>query len=203
MWRLVAAVVIVCFGACSSTATIVRTDGPDSEAEIVSSDARAIYVRGHNGQTYRIGRESISDIDHPGNVEMIIGGALLGFLAFGVAISSDNATRREDLPALVFAYGVPGLTMLMSGLFHYIPSVRATSAFQSADTTVQPAAPPTWVPGPGWTPQPAYPPPGYPPPAYPPPATAPPAAPPPAPSAPAPAPPASAPPPAAPAPGAT
>jgi hypothetical protein len=74
----VALTTLVCFGGCASTATIQRTDGPDNEARIVSSDAGGIYVPARNGQTYRIGRESISGIDHPGNVEILIGSILVG-----------------------------------------------------------------------------------------------------------------------------
>jgi hypothetical protein len=34
----VALITLTCFGGCASTATIARTDGPDNEARIVSSD---------------------------------------------------------------------------------------------------------------------------------------------------------------------
>jgi hypothetical protein len=91
--RLVAVIALVCLGGCSSTATIVRTDGPDNEAEIANSDAAALYVRARNGQIYRINRESIADIDHPGNVEIIVGSLLLG-------LGSDTGLALHPLPDL-------------------------------------------------------------------------------------------------------
>jgi hypothetical protein len=163
--QLVAVVVILCFGGCSSTATIVRTDGPDNEAEIVSSDAGAVYVRGHNGRIYRIGRESISDIDHPGNVEILVGSILLGILALGLSESYDH-TSRDELALISALYGGPGLSLLISGLVHYVPSVQAARAFESAEPPVRPLPPF------------AYPPPVTVPPPAPPPAVAPPAPPP-------------------------
>jgi hypothetical protein len=168
MRRLVAVLVILCFGGCSSTATIVRTDAPDNEAEIVSSDAGTLYVRGHNGRIYGINRASVSDIDHPGNVEILVGSILLGILAIGLAESHDS-TSRDDLALISALYAGPGLSLLISGLVHYVPSVQAARAFESAEVPVRPLAPLAYPPPPMTLPPPPAVAPPPPPPEAPPP----------------------------------
>jgi hypothetical protein len=133
MRRLVAVVALVCFGGCAASATIVRTDGPDSEAPIERSDAGALYVRARNGRIYRIPRESINGIDHPGNVEILVGALMVGAIgALATAIvASDNPYDRDSLIGLLAGYGVPGLALMTWGLMKYVPSVQAARAFQS------------------------------------------------------------------------
>ena len=174
--RLVAVMVILCFGGCSSTATIVRTDGPDSETTIERSDVDALYVRARNGRIYRIPRESVTTIDHPGNVEIVVGGILTGLavVIFGQLRASTSSSSDRDAAYLVAAvYGVPGLWLLTSGLAHYVPSVRAAHAFESVEMPVRPPPPFAYPPPPMTLPPPA-----------PPPAVAPPPPPPPEPPAP-------------------
>jgi hypothetical protein len=122
--RLVALVAIVCFGGCASTATIARTDGPDSEAGIERSDASAI--------------------DHPGNVEILVGGSLLALLAFGISTAYENNHNNGELLAVGVVYAIPGLALITSGLVKYVPSVRAAHAYESAD--LAPAG--SWIPAP-------------------------------------------------------
>ncbi len=165
--RFVSAVALgtlICFGGCASTATIGRVDGPDNEARIVSSDAGAVYVSARNGQTYRIGRESISGIDHPGNVEILIGSILVGVGTLAI-VGAYRRRRQGLIPAFALVYGGPGLTLLISGLIRYLSSVQAAQAFESAEVPAGPLPPPP-PPPPGWVPMP--PPPGMaPPPALP------------------------------------
>jgi hypothetical protein len=154
-------VALVCSGGCSWTATIGRTDAPNNEAEILRSDANAVYVLGSNGRTYRLGRESVRGIDHPGNVEMLIGSILLG-LGAAVVIDERKSSSPDDVLALTIIYGGSGLALLLSGLVRYVPSFQAARAFESADTSVRPLPPgapvPTFVPYPP-PPTPAPPPP--------------------------------------------
>ena len=161
--RLVSAVALItlgCFGGCASTATIERTDGPDNEARLVGSDAGAVYVRARSGQTYRIGRESISDIDHPGNVEILIGGLLLG-LVTTIAVDVYEDGDRDAVAPLALVYGGPALTLMFTGLYRYIRSVQAAQAFESAEAPVRalPPPPPVWMPlpPPGTAPPPVLP----------------------------------------------
>jgi hypothetical protein len=140
--RLVAAVALVCFGGCTTTATIARTDGPDTEARIEHSDANAIYVRARNGGIYRIPRQGISDIDHPGNVEILLGSILAGIAAIGIAElrGSQSSSDRDAALTVGFVYGAPALWLITSGLMKYVPSVQAAHDFESAE----PAPPGTW-----------------------------------------------------------
>ena len=162
--RFVAAVALItlaCFGGCASTATIERTDGPDNEARLVGSDAGAVYVRARSGQTYRIGRESISDIDHPGNVEILIGGLMIGFVSALAVDVYEDGDRDAVLP-LALIYGGPALALIISGLHRYIRSVQAAQAFESAEVPVHtlPPPPPVWMPmapPPGMAPPPVLP----------------------------------------------
>jgi len=165
--RLVAAIALICFSGCASTATIARTDALDNEAEIEHSDADALYLIARNGQLHRIPRQSVRGIDHPGNVEVLVGAILLGLGAF--TASEEWKKNDHDDAALVTAvYGIPGLTLLLLGGVRYIMSLRAAWAFQTADAPL----------GEQW---PSRPPPPPPPAAYPPPPglSAPPPAPPP------------------------
>jgi hypothetical protein len=141
--RLVAVVAIVCVGGCASTATIARTDGPDNETQIDSSDAGALYVRARNGRIYRIPRESIASIDHPGNVEILVGGILAALTVIIAGDIKDNS-NREDAYILAAVYGAPALWLITSGLVKYVPSVQAAHAFESAE----PAPPAPWLPPP-------------------------------------------------------
>jgi len=145
--RLVTAIALLCFTGCSWTATIARTDALDNEAEIDHSDADALYLLARNGGMYRIPRQSIRGIDHPGNVEMLIGAILLGF---GTWITADQWDRnKDDARAIALVYGIPGLALLLTGLFRYIPSRRAAWAFQFADRPDPPLPPPgTYYPPP-------------------------------------------------------
>jgi len=146
--RLVAAIALICFSGCASTATIARTDALDNEAEIEHSDADALYLLARNGQVHRIPRQSIRGIDHPGNVEMLIGAILLGLGAF-TAYEEWNRNDHDDAALVTAVYGIPGLTLFLTGLFRYIPSRKAAWEFQFADRPATPPPPPgVWYPPP-------------------------------------------------------
>ena len=139
----VALVTLLCFGGCASTATIARTDAPDNEAEIEHSDADALHLFGRNGRIYRIPRESIAAIDHPGNVEILVGAILLGVFAIAAIGLRNDHDAREVIVPLALVYGAPGLALTLSGTLRYIPSWQAARAFQSAPRPMgQPA---TWL----------------------------------------------------------
>jgi hypothetical protein len=177
--RLVAVIALLCFtgclDGCSWTATIGRTDGLDNEAEIEHSDADALYLLSRNGTLHRVPRRSVRSIDHPGNVEAIVGAILLGF---GIAIAVDEWDKnRDDAAGIAAVYGIPGLTMMLEGGIRYIMSLRAAWAFQTADAPLEeqwpsrpppPPPPTTYPPPPGLSPPAAPPtPPAPPPPAQP------------------------------------
>ena len=71
---------LICLSACSS-ATIYRHNAPDLEASIVGGEADYLYVETEDGRVVRIARKNVTEIDHPGNVEAVIGGILLACAA--------------------------------------------------------------------------------------------------------------------------
>ena len=146
MRRLVAVVALVCFGGCASTATIARSDGPDSETHIDSSDAGGLNVRARNGRIYRIPRESVIAIDHPGNVEILLGSILVGIMGIAVySVHNDgNSSDQSVLLPVALVYGIPGVVLMTSGLVKYVPSVQAAHDFESAEVL----APGAWTPPP-------------------------------------------------------
>jgi hypothetical protein len=129
--RVVTAAAVAChLASCSTTATITRYDGPDNEATIQGSDPGAVYLRGSNGQIYRIDGRQIGDIDHPGNVCLGIGLSVLALGAFTLATT--RPLRSQDLPPLAMFFGAPGVGMSLWGAFTYAHSLRAARPFEKA-----------------------------------------------------------------------
>lgn len=160
--RGLAATLALTLASCSTTATIQRFDGPDNEAEIVRSDAHTLYVRSSNGQIYKLDRNAVGSIDHPGNVSMIVGAAI-GVMAASVVLSLPDKDRDQAGAALGLIYGVPAAALLFSGGYYYLRSKDAAGNFENASTTVMPAPPtpqadPWQAPPPGHAPLPPPPP---------------------------------------------
>lgn len=65
---------------CDREAIVYRDDGPPLEGEVVDGDARRIVLRA-DGQTHVVERRRVVDVDHPGNVLFVTGGALLAVSA--------------------------------------------------------------------------------------------------------------------------
>jgi hypothetical protein len=192
-------VVLVLSGslACSTTATVVRTDGTRLEGTIEGGGPDHITLRPKLSGNQQIPRRQIKDIDHPGNVHAIIGGVVIGYGAAVVAGNWDECREREEVAMCggMFLPAAVGVGMLIWGLGTWLGSSKA------ADDTSAPrlAEPPPLKPVPTLPPAPPPPPSASapPPPVEPPLPAAPPA--PPAPTETAPAP--SSPPPGEPAPG--
>ena len=126
---------------CASTATIFHSSGV-TEAEIVQSDAGGIFLRpGSSEQPTRIERADIHDIDHPGNVAMIVGACLLaGWGSFMtdrpfrdelIHGASGDVSRASRPLTLLFV--VPGSLLLGIGSYRYISSKRAAWAFEQGE----------------------------------------------------------------------
>ena len=107
---------------CSKTATITRADGRPIEALVVGSTPSTIDIRiPLTGGIERLDRDSIVDVDHPGNVHMVVGGSLasIGVLptAFGAMIvvtANDSFNRFFGSVSLamggsILAAGLPPL----------------------------------------------------------------------------------------------
>lgn len=79
---------------CGTTASIKRHDGRDIEGKIVGGDVANVYVRTAGGKPLPVPRESITDVDHPGNVLAIIG--VVNALAGAVNAFALGACARHD-----------------------------------------------------------------------------------------------------------
>ncbi len=115
---------------CTS-ATIQLEDGPPIDGEIVRSDARQLVVRTGQGDI-EIERSRIADIDHPGNVAMVVGGVMLGISSAMITVpliapsGRDEVDRVGDLVLVStgIIYAVGGLVPLISGGASWIGSRR-------------------------------------------------------------------------------
>ena len=136
----VAVAVAVGVGAagCGSTATIAHPHGI-IEAEIVQSDSGGISVRQRSDEPpLRVNRGDILDIDHPGNVAMVVGACLLaGWGSFmsdrhfrDELIQGEAGDVSQGARPLTLVLGVPGAILLGIGSYHYISSIRASWAFE-------------------------------------------------------------------------
>jgi hypothetical protein len=130
--QVVAGLLLMSFPAC--TATVHRVNGPNIEAEIVGSDADGLQVASDQGTTYRLPRDSVAAIDHPGDVAAILGaiaivvGGLVAVTASGAR--SDQARRKAFLPGL--AVSSAGFGLLLGGIIPYSRSRTAAQAFLDA-----------------------------------------------------------------------
>ncbi len=117
---------LICLSACSS-ATIYRHNAPDLEASIVGGEADYLYVETEDGRVVRIARKNVTEIDHPGNVEAVIGGILLACAAVmvGVANTSSDPGGETALYSAGGAYGLAGVILLADGLIAWNRSTTA------------------------------------------------------------------------------
>ena len=113
---------------CGTTATIHRWGAPALEAEIVDADAAKVYVSDGTGRRYRVARKDVADVDHPGNVLLMVGVAVLAlgagmyFDKDGAPGDSEDELRNRRNTGLVFA--VPGALMAAWGSYSWWSSRR-------------------------------------------------------------------------------
>lgn len=124
----VLALVLSLIAASCTTATIRRPGGMEFEGYIDHSDARAIYVRGDQGQLYRFERHEVEDIDHPGNVALTVG-STFGLL-WGVSFASLAPEDREKNAGLAVVLFLPLAALIASGAYSYFRSKGAARNFE-------------------------------------------------------------------------
>ncbi len=134
MKRLFLSLLCLVAYACSS-ATVYRHNAPDLETTILGGSATHIYVETEDGRIVRIPRKNITDVDHPGNIEAVIGGviALTGGMLFAVGNTSNQPEVRVVFTALGTIYAVPGIILLADGLINWN---RSNSAFDDRRTNL-------------------------------------------------------------------
>ncbi|MFP2905780.1 hypothetical protein ACLESD_12130 [Pyxidicoccus sp. 3LFB2] len=146
--RLIPALLTVLCG-CSTTATISLINGGQVEAEIQHGTEDELVIKTVAGVEVPVPRLEISDIDHPGN-----GNAVLGWLlsAYGTLnIAAGFETCRELRGAVRASYCIGtflpaavGVPMLIWGWTTWASSrSSAASASPSGYTGVVPSLPPS------------------------------------------------------------
>jgi hypothetical protein len=89
-------VAIVCAAgtaACSTTASIRRSNGLEDEATIVGRTRTMLVIK--NGEHERqIPYHEVEDIDHPGNVHAVVGTLLLAYGVLNIAVGAPHCKER-------------------------------------------------------------------------------------------------------------
>lgn len=98
------AAVLLAATACSAPATIKTSGQPAIEGRIVGGDGQALYVQNGSNEVYRLPKNRVLDIDHPGNLVFTIGAIGFGS-AVPLALSRPLDRLDSDLAAqlLIFA----------------------------------------------------------------------------------------------------
>jgi hypothetical protein len=98
-------------------ATIYRCDDRPLEAIIESSDATSLRVRDPDGNHFVLGQEQVADVDHPGNVGVVVGLVLTGLgLAYLVGTSGRTDAGSSNLRQVGFAFvGLGVVDMILGG----------------------------------------------------------------------------------------
>jgi hypothetical protein len=145
--RAVALSVAISLAGCSSTATIHRVNGPAYEAKILRSDPTSLDVLGDDGRPYRVSREQVSDIDHPGNVLATVGAVLVGVAGLiAWAVATDHSQSQSDRNSAAIAvgtiYGLPSLVMAVTGGSIWLSSKEKARALEEAPMPIARTPPP-------------------------------------------------------------
>jgi hypothetical protein len=121
---------------CSANAIIYRTDGSVVVGPIVGGDHAVIEVAGH-GETIRVERADIEDIDHPGNGWMFYGllPTVSGAAMLALAQGSNDKLDRFLWVFLAVPTLLAGLPSLIWGAHTWVES-KGHSQSQEAPTTI-------------------------------------------------------------------
>lgn len=108
MRLIFAATILATTAACGATATVYTAGQPAIEGRIVGGDTSALYVQNAASEIYRVPKNRVHDVDHPGNVLFTVGA--IGFGSIGSAVISQRNSQfaRDVGPQLLF-YGALAL----------------------------------------------------------------------------------------------
>ena len=172
--------------ACSTTATIHRSNGMMMEGTIEGGSPDYIVVAPRYGRRQEVPRNEIAEIDHPGNVHALLGGIFLGYGIVNIAVGYEECQNNGDGAYCtgVFVPAAVGTGLLVWGLATWMGSTSSAEDMSMEPRAREPAPAPVPAALPPHdavqsAPAPLAPPPAEPPPAAPPPTSPPPAAPPP------------------------
>jgi hypothetical protein len=126
-------VILVC--GCSTTATVITSDGKRDEARIVGGDREVLLLQNDYGVEKVVRRTEVKDIDHPGNVVATIGGIIGGSYGMSLAVvgsfcGASGSSRNSTCPLLLGMTGAMtalGAGMFVWGLWTWLGSKNAVS----------------------------------------------------------------------------
>jgi hypothetical protein len=134
---------------CSTTATIRHDRGPPLETRIVGGTPGAILVYAQ-GRTYALPRHEVRDIDHPGNVHVLVGGMLAAYGIVNIAVGFERCEKAQGFEndaeyggycAGVFTPFILGTGMVLWGLVTYVSSTSRANDTSRAEEPVLPQDP--------------------------------------------------------------
>jgi hypothetical protein len=144
--RTLALVTVISVGCAGSTATIYRPDGPPYEAEIDSSDASTLRLRGPSGNVTGLGQYQVSDIDHPGNA-LAIGGLVFAGVSSLLLLPVLLPRRPQDGPGdgFVGLAAVMGIGGIIEGLAVAAYNGVVWSRSKARARNFEEGRPPDWL----------------------------------------------------------
>ncbi|NMO13516.1 hypothetical protein HPC49_09780 [Pyxidicoccus fallax] len=146
--RLIPALLTVLCG-CSTTATISLINGGRVEAKIQHGTKDALVLKTVAGVEVPVPRLEISDIDHPGNGDAVLGGLLSAYGALNIATNFETCRELRGDARTPYCIGTflpasVGVPMLIWGLTTWVSSrLAAASTSPSGYTGVVPSLPPS------------------------------------------------------------
>lgn len=116
---------------CSTTATISRSATAPLEAKVLRSDQQTLFVETSLGKEVVLPRAEVTDVDHPGNVHAIVGGAFLGIGAVSAAVHAPSVCESQDALSCASYFALPalGTGMVAWGLWAWISSRSAAGTW--------------------------------------------------------------------------
>jgi hypothetical protein len=115
--------------ACSTSATITRTNGTSVEGWVRGGTPESIIVEPRVGNIQEIERDDIAEIDHPGNVHLLVGGMVLGYGGILVGAGLDDCQQAETVGncATLFIPAIVGAGIAAWGLVTWAGSKEAVA----------------------------------------------------------------------------
>jgi len=111
---------------CGSSATLMQRDGMQVHGTILGVDSENYYLEPSRGRVVTVPRDTVRDIDHPGNVAAAIGGGVAAYGVVNIAVGAPNCKREGDAYCVgVFTPLAVGLPIMLYGIGTYVGSTNA------------------------------------------------------------------------------
>jgi hypothetical protein len=115
----------MCLMGCSTTSTISRVNAPKVDANIVGGDKDNVYVKYDSGLVSAIPKNTITDIDHPGDGAIVLGTIVSAYGVLNIAAGASNCDANGAAYCTgVYLPLVGGLVWLAWGLTTHFSEVK-------------------------------------------------------------------------------